>query len=130
MLARNGSIDEAAAIFEQLAVRLPQAMFGQLALFLGLALRGEKGKAAQAVSPTLSESARWDFQYSWDMAAGYALIEEREEALGWLEHAVLRGFINYPFLSRHDPFLKNIRQEKRFKALMEEIRPRWERFEV
>jgi hypothetical protein len=38
--------------------------------------------------------------------------------------------INYPFLSQYDPLLKNIRQEKRFQELMEEVRSRWERFEV
>jgi serine/threonine protein kinase len=130
VLARSDGIDEAEAIFEQLAARLPQTMFGQLALFLGHGLRGDRAKALEAVSPTLTEAARWDLQYSWEMATGYALIDEREAALGWLENAIRRGLINYPFLSQYDPLLKNIRQEKRFQELMEEVRSRWERFEV
>jgi tetratricopeptide (TPR) repeat protein len=129
VLARSGGIDEADAIFEQLAARLPQTMFGQLALFLRHGLRGDKAKALEAVSPTLTEAARWDLQYSWEMATGYALIDEREQALEWLENATHRGLINYPFLSQYDPLLKNIRQEKRFKELMEEVRSQWERFE-
>jgi non-specific serine/threonine protein kinase len=103
---------------------------GQLALFLRHGLGGNKAEALQAVNPTLTEAARLDFQHSWDMATGYALIEEREEALEWLANATHRGFINYPFLSQYDPLLKNIRQEKRFKELMEEVRSQWERFEV
>ena len=130
-LARNSRPDEAYPVFEQLAARVPHTMFGQLALFLRHALEGNKTKALQAVTPILTEAARWDPQYSWEMATGYALIQEREEALEWLEHATRRrGFISYPFLAQYDPLLKNIRQEQRFKDLMEEVRSQWERFEV
>jgi non-specific serine/threonine protein kinase len=52
------------------------------------------------------------------------------EALDWLENAVHKGFINYPFISEHDPFLKNIRSEPRFKKLMERVKREWENFEV
>jgi serine/threonine protein kinase len=130
VLARSGGMDEAGVIFEQLAARLPQTMFGQLALFLGHGLRGNKAKALDAVGPTLTEAARWDLQYSWEMATGYALIDEPEQALEWLEIATQRGLINYPFLAQYDPLLKNIRHEKRFKDLMEQVRSQWAEFEV
>ena len=52
------------------------------------------------------------------MAHGYALIGEKEKALDWLENAINRGFIAYPFLTKHDPFLENIRGEERFQYLM------------
>lgn len=77
----------------------------------------------------MTDAARWDLQYSWEMATEYALIDERAEAIEWLENATHRGLINYPFLSQYDPLLKNIREEKRFKELMEEVRSQWERFE-
>jgi len=50
--------------------------------------------------------------------------------LNWLEHAVDRGFINYPLLAEKDPFLANIRGEERFKKLMERVKHEWEHFEV
>jgi len=37
-----------------------------------------------------------------------------------------RGFINYPFLAHHDPFLTSIRADARFDSLMVALRPRWE----
>jgi eukaryotic-like serine/threonine-protein kinase len=46
----------------------------------------------------------------------------------WLEVAVDRGFINYPFLARLDPSLENLRGEKSFNLLMETVRERWEAF--
>lgn len=73
---------------------------------------------------------RKDKEWSWLMADGYALIDEKEEALDWLEYIVSSGFINYPLLSKHDPFLENIRGEKRFKQLMERVKQEWESFEV
>ncbi len=78
----------------------------------------------------MTEWARWDFEASWEMATGYALIGETDDALEWLENAVQRGFINYPFLSQYDPLLENIRHERRFVALMEDVRSQWERFEA
>ena len=96
VLARTGSREEAITVFDQLARRLPEAAFGQLALFLRRALDGDRGGALAAVTPTLMEWARLDFEASWEMATGYALIGETDDALEWLENAVQRGFINYP----------------------------------
>ncbi len=72
----------------------------------------------------------WDPSLSFDMAYGYALINEKEKAIDWLETATRIGFINYPFLSEYDPLLESLRQEKRFLTLMEDVRSSWERFEV
>ncbi len=130
VLARTGSREEAITVFDQLARRLPEAAFGQLALFLRRALDGDRGGALAAVTPTLMEWARLDFEASWEMATGYALIGETDDALEWLENAVQRGFINYPFLSKYDPLLENLREEKRFLTLMDNVRFQWEQFEV
>ena len=130
VLARTGGTEEAKAVFEQLAQRLPEKNVGRLALFLAHALDGDKAEALRAVTPTLMEWVRWDPELSWEMATGYALINEKQKAIDWLETATRVGFINYPFLSQYDPLLENLRQEKRFLALMEDVRLRWERFEV
>jgi non-specific serine/threonine protein kinase len=57
------------------------------------------------------------------------LLDEKKEALDWLENAVDRGFINYPFISKHDSLLANIRGEERFRKLMERVKKEWEEFE-
>jgi non-specific serine/threonine protein kinase len=59
----------------------------------------------------------------------YALLGEKEKSLDWLENAVSRGFINYPYLNEYDPYLANIRGEPRFKKLMEQVKDEWEHFE-
>jgi hypothetical protein len=47
-----------------------------------------------------------------------------------LQAAIDRGFINYPFLARHDPAFEALRSDAAFKTLLETARHRWERFEV
>ena len=64
------------------------------------------------------------------MAASYALINEKNEAIDRVECAIKCGFINYPLLMEYDPFLANIRGEERFKKLMERAKYEWERFEA
>jgi hypothetical protein len=54
----------------------------------------------------------------------------RSAAIEWLEVAVDRGFINHPFLARHDPILACLRSHRRFRRLLDTVRERWERFEV
>ena len=93
-------------------------------------MQGKKKKALEAVTPQLKIAAKGVEYLSRDMAHGYALIDEKEEALDWLENAVNRGFIAYPFLSDFDPFLENIRGEERYKELMERVKYEWETFEV
>ena len=74
--------------------------------------------------------AERNFAYSYYIAECYALIDEKEKALDWLEISTRRGLVNYPFINTYDPFLKNLRKEKRFKKLMETVKYEWEYFEV
>ena len=88
-------------------------------------------KALQVVTPKLRAALRWDETASWLMARCYALLNDRQEAVAWLEHAALdRGFINYPLLAEYDPALKHLRGDSRFENLMAQVKVRWERFEV
>jgi hypothetical protein len=38
--------------------------------------------------------------------------------------------VNYPYMANHDPFLANIRGERRFQNLMDRVKYEWEHFEV
>ena len=60
----------------------------------------------------------------------YALTGQIEDALNLFEHAVNRGWINYPLFNEYDPLLENIRGEERFKKLMERVKYEWENFKV
>ena len=70
-----------------------------------------------------------DFTNPWTLVIGLSLIDEKEEALNWLEEWVNLGCVNYPLFSK-DPFLENIRGEIRFKKLMKRVKYEWENLEV
>ena len=129
-LALDHQVNEACAIFDGLAKDSPEEVFGKFSPFYKYALQGEKLKALEYITKELAEAIRMDETLSFYMAEAYALIGEKHEAVNWLEHAVWRGVLNYPYLSQHDPFLANICGELRFQNLMERVKYEWEHFEV
>jgi non-specific serine/threonine protein kinase len=129
-LIYNGRSEEAISLIDQLVQAEPNHLFSQLGLFLKYALQGRKQEALQSVTDELRFVAGRDITYSWFVAMGYTMLDEKEIAMDWLEKTVDLGFINYPLLSEYDPFLKKIRGEARFKKLMEKVKSEWERFVV
>ncbi|MFQ6116614.1 MAG: tetratricopeptide repeat protein, partial [bacterium] len=99
-------------------------------LFFKHALKGEREKALEMLTDDAKNYFWNDPDLPWIGACNYALIDEKEEALNWLEHAINKGWINYPLFNEIDPLLENIRGEERFKKLMEQIKHEWEHFEV
>ena len=104
--------------------------FTKMLLAFKYAWEGERKKALSTLTDDVKDYTWKDPDFPWLWAGFYALVDEKEEALEWLEHAVNRGFINYPILNEKDPFLENIRGEERFKKLMERVKHEWENFEV
>jgi non-specific serine/threonine protein kinase len=129
-LIYNGRLEEAFSLIDRIVQDEPKHLFAQLGLFLKYAVQGKKQDALQSVTDELRFVAGRDITYSWFVAMGYAILDEREKAMDWLEKTVDLGFINYPLLSKYDPFLEKIRREERFKKLMEKVKSEWEKFVV
>jgi serine/threonine protein kinase/tetratricopeptide (TPR) repeat protein len=129
-LAYNQNIEEALKIFELIERDTPNTIWSQLSVFFTNALKEKKTEALQSVTKEAKEMFKKDEMFPIWMAESYILIHEIEEALDWLEHGVNWGFINYPFLKQYDTFLENIRDEPRFKKLMERVKHEWENFEL
>ena len=129
-LAAEGRIKEAIDLIDRnTGENLPEriALLGTLWRF---ALQGDKGRARQTLTKTKRELLWNDPEGPWLAGGCFALLEEKNEALMWLERAAARGWINYPLFCRTDPFLVNIREEERFTKLMQRIKPEWERFSL
>ena len=129
-LAANSQVKEACSVIDLIVRDTPQVHFAGLGTFMKHTWLGEADKALEIVNPNWTESARFDETFSWHVAAGYALIQKKEEAFDWLENSVNSGVIFYPFLSEYCPWFENIRSEPRFKKLMERVKHEWENFEV
>jgi hypothetical protein len=85
---------------------------------------------AVKVLPEARQAAAWDAEIPWVLASAHAAVGATDEALFWLDRAIERGMINYPFLSEHDWYLDNVRGDARFAQVMARARREWERFEV
>ncbi len=102
--------------------------FTQQAYFLKLILTGEKDKISQLES--FFVNAKYDLQHSYHNGCFYAYINEKKQALDWLDNAVNKGFSIYPLINKYDPFLKNIRGENKFQELMKRVKEQWENFQA
>ena len=129
MLAANDRRAEAARMLDEVAHDTPAMAWAKLASAMAHALRGERDAVLRVMTPELRAAAWWDDIFSWWTADCFALVDEREAAIDFVERAVSFGIINYPFLARFEPFLANVRSEPRFLRLMEGVRKAWETFE-
>jgi eukaryotic-like serine/threonine-protein kinase len=128
-LSYCGHFEEACALVEENVKPEMQHVFGQIGLFLMYAIKRDINTINELLTADFVESVKRDAENSYYVAGLSALTGMKDEALDWLENAVQRGFINYPFMNEYDPFLKQIRREPRFKKLMERAKHEWEKIE-
>jgi hypothetical protein len=93
------------------------------------AFRGDREQALAALDPDARDYAWNDPDFPFLCAGMFAIIDEKEAALEWIQHALDRGNINYPLFASEDPFLEGLRGDVRFERLMAELKPKWEAFE-
>ena len=116
------------------ADRFPEPLVGSLAQrvasLFSRALAGEAVPPRDDLSSHDERLATTSEMFPRFLAQAHALAGNREPALDWLAAAVDRGFVNYPFLARHDPHLRALDGEPRFERLLAAVKRRWESFEV
>jgi hypothetical protein len=89
---------------------------------------GLDADSAAITAGLTNERQTWvasDFQYALYLAECFAMAGDLDPAFEWLEIAVSRGAVNYPFLSQRDPLLANLRGDARFAPLMARVETVW-----
>jgi non-specific serine/threonine protein kinase len=102
----------------------------RLSLFLANAAMGRPNDAQAELTLQIESTARATEVFPRFLAQGFALAGVHESAIKWLQVAIDRGFVNYPFLALHDPSFEALRADTAFKELLETARRRWELFEA
>jgi hypothetical protein len=123
-IAEAGGLEEAAQMLERIGSSLGESMAGSWARFSRAAMEGDLEAAKSHLLPEMERSISDHFAHM--IVQGLALLRQEEAAVRWTGIAIDSGFINYPCLAEHDPFLAEVRQAPAFQRLMEELRPRWE----
>jgi TolB-like protein len=130
VLILNRRHDEVNTLLKSFPPDQRDTLPARLLFFLANAAAGRCREAEAELTPQIEAIARATDVFPRFLAEGFALAGERESANRWLRVAIDRGFVNYPFLSRHDPSFEALRGDSVFKGLLETARHRWERFEV
>ena len=130
ILAYGNRIDEAYKLIDQFSAMADDVHWAKLGIIFKYALEGKEEKVLELYTDKLKNMLRGDELYGIWVAESYALINHKQEALEWLEEAINNQFINYPFLTKHNPFLKNLHNEEGFKKLMKRVKKEWEDFKV
>jgi tetratricopeptide (TPR) repeat protein len=129
-LVLNRQNEDAIDMIDQVVKESANEYIRNSILFIKYALQREKDLALKTMTGKTLSFCWNDPDFPLALPGLYVLLNEKEEAYKWLERAVERGIINYPYFSELDPFLENIRGEPRFKKLMERVKHEWENFEV
>ena len=129
-LAYSMRLEEGRRLFTIVIKDPPATPWTQLGSSFVGALEKNKAEALWPLSEDFKLLMKGDEIFPIWMAESYALIEEKSEAIDWIETGVNCGFINYRFLMVYDRFLANLRSEPRFQKLMERVKYEWEHFEV
>lgn len=124
-LIQQDRLDEARAVLDSAPVERVQTIASRVCVCLKAALEGRQDEARTAIGDHLSRCARNVEYWSWLVAECYAVAGAQEEALDWLENAVTRGFVNYPYLSASRTF-RSLHRNPRFEQLSARVKATWE----
>ncbi len=128
ILARLGRIGDACKLAAEKVAENADDEIAKVFTLYKHALMGEKQPLLAMMTDEFVDRAWNDPEGPELFASCFALVNEQERALDWLEHWIDRGAINYPMLAHGDPLLANLRGETRFQRLLDRIRPEWESF--
>ena len=130
LLAWNNDTQGAIDLIDSYYEKFSDIFFYTFLLLFKFSLQQNEPKVTELFTDDIKVMAWNDFHLPWFFTECYCLMGEKELALDWLDRAIDQGIINYPLFSEFDPFLENIRGEKRFKELMVRVKYKWENFKV
>jgi adenylate cyclase len=124
----SGKNEAAYPLVDMLAKNVPDWAFTRQMTFLKYGVLGNKEKALELATKQLDEEAVNDRHFAFHLAECYAVIDEKEKALGLLEYS-MELFFPYRFLSSN-PLFKNLFGEEQFKNLMKWGKKKSDAFEI
>ena len=94
-----------------------------------LALTGNSARVPELVA-TAAKKGEGNSHFhhaTYNIATAYALMGRKADAIAWLERTAREGMPCYPLFEK-DPFLKSLRGDVRFEAVLADTKAQWEGF--
>jgi serine/threonine-protein kinase len=122
----RGQIEKATIELEDVLAKHPDHHSQKLFLAYCYFARGENERALALVDDRVLETARADQDIAYRLATVYALANMVDKAIEWLERSISMGNENYPWVAGN-PNWEGLRDEPRFKKILEDLKSRWEK---
>ena len=130
-LFRLGRNEEASALIERYFKEYSKDKGGMVTSVKAMMLaQAGKNREAEATIQHAIEIGRGYAHFhhtSYNIASAYALMNDPEQAMKWLQVTAEEGFPNYPLFAG-DAQLDNLKKDSRFIAFMAQQKQQWERF--
>ena len=128
-----GRKEEAAATLEKFLQDYPtdnRGLFTSLQAILA-ASAGQHREAEEKIAAAIKRGKGFGHFHhtAYHIACAYAIMNQHEQAIKWLESAANDGFPCYVLFER-DRNLDNLRQDVRFQALLAKLKQQWEQYKV
>lgn len=132
-LFRLGRPEEATKLLDDYLQKYPQDEGGVgtsvKAMILAKAGRNRDAEAAIQRSIEIGRGFGHFHHTAYNIASAYALMNQTELAIKWLQDAADDGFPCYPFFA-NDPNLDSLRKDERFIAFMAKLKQQWEHYQA
>jgi tetratricopeptide (TPR) repeat protein len=96
------------------------------AMLLAKAGRGREAEEAIRQAVEIGRTFQHFHHATYNIASAYAILDNRDEAMKWLQFTADEGFPCYPLFEK-DKTLENLWEDDRFKAFMRGLKQDWER---
>lgn len=116
----QGDAEEATRIMYGILDEHPHLEGLRPLLAILLAAQNKPEEARENLSKRVLETGRADYDIAYWIASAYALLDEKDAAFEWLEHAVKLGLEDRKWLER-DKNLDSLRGDERYTALIRQI---------
>jgi tetratricopeptide (TPR) repeat protein len=123
ILFAAGHAEEAIAVAESFEGLAEQSTPAHLARLLAAAHRGAIEN--QQLPGPISAAAMGSEMYSRHAAEAWAMAGDPERAARWLNRAVDLGFVNWPYLAQHSPFLHPLVEDESLRPVLEKVKRKW-----
>jgi hypothetical protein len=91
-----------------------------------LAANGKNDEAEKKIATAQTRRGFGHFHHTeYNIACAYALMHKTDKAVDWFEKAIVDGFNCYPMFGK-DRSLDSVRNDPRFREIMESERKKWE----
>jgi serine/threonine protein kinase len=132
-LWRMGRAEEATQLLDDYLQKYPQDQggVGTSVKAMMLAKAGKNREAESAIQSSIEIGRGFGHFHhtAYNIASAYALMNQTELAIKWLQDAADDGFPCYPLFA-NDTTLESLRQDDRYIAFMAKLKQQWEHYQA